>query len=251
MTYKRVEYLAEGVTLYQGDCRDVFPEISHADAVIMDPPYELSDSGPGASHFGMSLKKFDSIQYKEILNGFDFSVFEEIEKICVPFNMFCFCSNKQISKIMAYHEERGRSVTLLVWHKTNAAPFANGVWRGDIEYVVHVRAKGATFVGGAIEKKKVFNHPIIQDDEHPTVKPISILEKYIRICSAEGGTILDPFAGSGSCGVAAIKLGRKFTGIEISPVYFDIACRRISDALSRPDMFVAPRVVPVKQETFI
>ena len=51
-------------------------------------------------------------------------------------------------------------------------------------------------------------------------------------------TILDPFMGSGTTGVAAVKLGRKFIGIEIEPKYFDIACRRISEALKQPDMFI-------------
>ena len=55
--------------------------------------------------------------------------------------------------------------------------------------------------------------------------------------------------GSGTTGVAAVKMGRKFIGIEIEPKYFDVACRRISDALKQPDMFVAPPK-PAKQETF-
>lgn len=55
-----------------------------------------------------------------------------------------------------------------------------------------------------------------------------------------GQSIVDPYCGSASTGVAAVKLGRKFTGIEIDPGYFDIACRRIEAALREPDMFVAP-----------
>jgi DNA modification methylase len=54
----------------------------------------------------------------------------------------------------------------------------------------------------------------------------------------EGGTILDPFMGSGTTGVAAVKLGRKFIGIEIEPNYFEIACRRIKEALKQPDLFI-------------
>jgi DNA modification methylase len=61
------------------------------------------------------------------------------------------------------------------------------------------------------------------------------------------GIILDPFMGSGTTGVAAVKLGRKFIGIEIEPKYFDIACRRISEALKQPDMFIEPHK-PAKQE---
>ena len=65
----------------------------------------------------------------------------------------------------------------------------------------------------------------------------------------DADTILDPFMGSGTTGVAAVRLGRKFTGIEIDPGYFDIACRRIEAALREPDMFVAPPK-PAKQEAF-
>lgn len=227
-------------TLYLGDCRDVLPSLGSADAVVMDPPYELSDAGPGKSHFGMSLNKFDSIDYKNIVSGFDQdAVFAALERVCQPFNMFCFCSNKQISAIMAYHEARGRSTTLVVWHKTNAAPFANGVWRGDIEYCIHARDKGAVFIGNAQEKKKVTEYPLVSDDSHPTVKPLGLIQKYIRICSKHDQIVIDPFMGSGTTGVAALNLGRKFIGIEIDRKHFDTACRRVEDAHRRPDMLAA------------
>jgi DNA modification methylase len=62
--------------------------------------------------------------------------------------------------------------------------------------------------------------------------------------------IVDPFMGSGTTGVAAVKLGRKFTGIEINEKYFDIACRRITEALKQPDLFVEPPK-PAKQEALL
>jgi len=235
-------------TLYNGDCMEVLPTLSDVDAVVMDPPYELSSSGPGASHFGMSLNKFDGSDYKDIVEGFDFeTVFSLISEICSPFNMFCFCSNKQVSKIMRHHEAAGRSTTLLVWHKVNAAPFANGVWRGDIEYIVHARAKNAVFVGNATEKKKVSEYALVNDSAHPTVKPLGLIQKYVRICSNTGQTILDPFMGSGTTGIASVKEGRKFIGIEKEARYFDIACSRIEKAVRSPDMFVNPW----KQEAMI
>ncbi|WP_424360258.1 DNA methyltransferase [Methylocystis parvus] len=84
--------------------------------------------------------------------------------------------------------------------------------------------------------------------DHPTQKPIEVMRWCIGHLPEDARTILDPFMGSGTTGVAAVKLGRKFTGIEIEPKYFDIACRRIADALARPDLFVeAPK--PPKQET--
>jgi site-specific DNA-methyltransferase (adenine-specific) len=246
MSFRR-ETLAEGVELWLGDCLEVLPTLGAVDLVLTDPPYELSSAGPGKSHYGMSLRKFDSKAYTDIVAGFDEAIFFPlVEAVCRPLNLFCFCSNKQISKIMSYHETRGRATTLLVWHKVNAAPFANGVWRGDIEYCVHARDAGAVFVGNAEEKKKVSEHPIVNDDAHPTVKPLAIVEKYIRIGSRQGQTVLDPYCGLGTSGVAAVKLGRRFTGIEIDPGYFDIACRRIEAALKQPDMFI-PTPEPLKQ----
>ena len=226
-------------TLHLGDCRDILPTLPKVDAVVTDPPYVLSDSGPGESHFGMSLNKFDGEDYKAIVSGFDFEgVFGALEAVCEPFNLFCFCSNKQISSLMAYHEARGRATTLLVWHKVNAAPFANGVWRGDIEYCIHARGKGAVFVGNAQEKKKVSEFPLVQDAAHPTVKPLGLMRKYVGICSHADQTILDPFMGSGTTGVAAVQMGRDFIGIEREPKYFDIACKRIEDAQRQKDLFI-------------
>lgn len=188
----------------------------------------------------MSLSKFDSAGYKDIVSGFDISLFELMEKVCSPFNMFCFCSNKQISKIMAYHEAKGRSTTLLVWNKINSVPFANGVWRGDIEYIVHAKDAGATFLGNAEEKKKVSEFSTVRDFEHPTVKPLELIKKYVKICSVVGQTILDPFMGSGTTLVACAKMGRSGMGIEIEQKYFDIACKRIEEVYKQPDFFIEP-----------
>lgn len=236
-------------TLLLGDCLSIMPHLGKVNAVIADPPYELSSSGPGKSHFGMSLSKFDGEAYKSIVSGVDYcQINDRISDICNPFNMFCFCSNKQISKLMTDCEGRGYSTTLVIWHKTNAAPFANGVWRGDIEYVVHARGKGAIFKGGAVEKKKVTELPLVIDSAHPTVKPQEILKKYVKICSNTGDTILDPFMGSGTTGVACVKLGRKFIGIEISEDYFDIAVKRIQGAYNEPDMFLEAKAPEATQD---
>ena len=74
--------------------------------------------------------------------------------------------------------------------------------------------------------------------EHPTQKPIEVMKWCIEHLPPHVSTVIDPFMGSGTTGVAAVKLGRKFIGIEIHEPYFDIAVRRISDALKQPDMFI-------------
>ena len=234
-----------GQLLIQSDCLEVMPTLPRVDAVVTDPPYELSSSGPGASHFGMSLSKFDGAAYKSIVNGIDYSdLFDGFRSAQSVLNGFVFCSNKQVSKLMAECEGRGLSTTLLVWHKTNAAPFANGVWRGDIEYIVHFRGKGATFNGGATEKTKVLPHPIVVDDAHPTVKPQQIVQRLIRNCSDVEDTVLDPFMGSGTTLVACQRLGRQGIGIELDESYFEIAAKRVEEACRQPDLFVTPPAPP-------
>ena len=76
------------------------------------------------------------------------------------------------------------------------------------------------------------------------------MSELVGLFSTPGETILDPFMGSGTTGVACVKLGRKFIGIEIDPTYFDIACKRIADAYKQPDMFVE-RPAPPKQEALL
>ena len=80
---------------------------------------------------------------------------------------------------------------------------------------------------------------------HPTQKPIELMQKVVGWTS---GTVLDPFMGSGTTGVACVKMGRKFIGIEREPQYFEIACKRIEDAYRQGDLFVAPPA-PEKKTT--
>jgi site-specific DNA-methyltransferase (adenine-specific)/modification methylase len=76
------------------------------------------------------------------------------------------------------------------------------------------------------------------EKQHPHQKPVALMRSCIEY--AGGGTVLDPYMGSASTGVAAVRLGLPFIGIEIDKKYFDIACRRIEEAYRQPDMFVAP-----------
>jgi DNA modification methylase len=73
---------------------------------------------------------------------------------------------------------------------------------------------------------------------HPCPKPIGWMTWLVNLATRRGERIVDPFMGSGTTGVAAVKLGRRFTGIEIDAGYFDIACRRIDAALTEPDFFI-------------
>ena len=86
--------------------------------------------------------------------------------------------------------------------------------------------------------------------EHPTQKPVEVM-KWCLSFLPDAKTIFDPFMGSGTTGVACVKTGRSFIGIEIDPDYFDIACKRIREAYAQPDMFVDPQKDTATQEKLL
>jgi len=223
-------YQDENCTIYHGDCRDILPDLPKVDLVLTDPPYELDKRESGKSSL-KSLQKFNSEELHKISDGFDINILSDIN--CNPFNMFCFCSNKQISRIMATGEDLGYSTNLLIWYKNNAAPFANGVWKNDIEFCIHMKESGAYFEGNSRIKSKVFTHPIVTDKSHPTVKPLDLIKKYIMIGSDESHLILDPFMGSGTTLRAAKDLNRHCIGIEMEEKYCEIAVKRLSQEVMK------------------
>jgi len=78
--------------------------------------------------------------------------------------------------------------------------------------------------------------------------PTQIAERCCSLWSDVKGTVVDPFMGSGTTGVACAKMGRRFIGIELDPGYFEIACKRIEEAYRQPDMFVEPPSKPHQEK---
>ena len=234
----RVEHLAEGVTLYLGDCREILPMLGKVDAVISDPPYEISAAGGGIGRKRQYLK---DIRH-HIDAGF------EVDMLAPFKNWLIFCGKPQLTKLIARAEASELRWQLLTWNKTNPTPLTNANYLPDTEYMVHgfVRhdwESKTRFVVGQVEKSGF---------DHPTVKPLYVMRKAVQSATVRGDSILDPFCGTGSTGVAAVTLGRKFIGIEIEPKYFDIACKRIEKALSQKDMFVdRPALIAPKQESML
>jgi site-specific DNA-methyltransferase (adenine-specific) len=215
-----------------GDCLEVMRQMPDkcVDLVLTDPPYEISDSQPGASEL-MSLGKYNSKDFGNVTIGFSVEeTLGECLRLCKGgCNMFVFCSNKQISKIMGWGEKKGFYTTLLVWNKNNAAPFANGVWRQDAEFIVHIRESGAYFQGDAEIKKKVTIFPTNASQfGHPTEKPVELIKKFITIGSKEGDLIFDPFGGSCTTAVACKQMNRKYICIEKEAKYVSICNERLA-----------------------
>ena len=233
----RVEHLAEGVSLYLGDCLEVLPTLGRFDAVVTDPPY-----GIGADR---TMHKQGGTQYGKAAAPKREYRDTEWDLKPIPSELMSLVQNAGRWNVIfgGNYYTFPASSCWLVWDKENGD---NGFADCELAW---------TNLPKAVRRIKwMWNGMLRKNGEqregHPTQKPFEVMKWAIGHLPEPNLTILDPFMGSGTTGVAAVKLGRKFTGIEIDPGYFDIACRRIEAALREPDMFVeAPK--PPKQEALL
>ena len=231
--------------IYLGDCLDIIDKIpdNSIDLIVTDPPYIYNMNG-GDGFLRKRDKYNKKSKLRNIIDGFNIDLhFTKWKRILKKFNVFIFCSNKQISTIMKWGEDNNYITTLLVWHKTNASPFSNGVWKSDLEFCVHIREKGATFQGKSKDKSKIYISPTEKNKYgHPTEKPLQLIKKYIKLGSNERDVILDPFLGSGTTVNACIDLNRQYIGVEIDEQYYKIAKNREQRAIGNIGLFKNPSI---------
>lgn len=235
------EVLIGDCRLILGDCLEVMPTLGTFDAVVTDPPYEFETDGAGI--FRSNRKNMDEIKASGLDKGFDHSAFRSHQFSAAVF----FCHNDQLVKLTGHIDAEYDRWAVCSWHKTNPMPVANKHYQPDTEFWIHGWLRSHPPTGKLSEKKRYYFGPGGQDTSiaHPTVKPMPLMGKVIT--NVSGDHILDPFMGSGTTGVACVKLGRKFTGIELDPDYFEIACERIRKAYAQPDMFVPAPERPVQE----
>jgi site-specific DNA-methyltransferase (adenine-specific)/modification methylase len=216
---KRVERIGD-CTLHLGDCREILPTLGKVDAVVTDPPYGLGESNQ-KKH--MSRGKLAAPR--------DYGDYSWDE---FPADQSVIDTLRAISKWQIIFG--GNYFTLpptscwLVWDKLNGNNhFA------DCELAW-------TNIPKAVRRICFMWNGMLRAEAgarcHPTQKPIEVMKWCIGHIPTPNSLIIDPFMGSGTTGVACVKLGRKFIGIELEPKYFDIACRRIDDAYKQGDMFL-------------
>ena len=126
---------------------------------------------------------------------------------------------------------------MLTWHKTNPVPACGNKYLTDTEYILFFREKGVKIYGEFKTKFTYYITPLNQSDKkkygHPTIKPINIVTNLIVNSSLENGIVFDPFMGSGTTGLAALELNRKFIGIELNEEYFELSKQRILEKSSK------------------
>lgn len=206
-------------TLYLGDCLDILPTLGKVDAVVTDPPY-----GIGYSHgvWGGCLAGATRFDHHPITGDSE------------PFDPAPFLGYGQVVMFGGNHyaDRLPPSPCWLVWDKRD------GIGSND---QADCEMAWTNFDRPARLKRHLWNGMLKASERgeprvHPTQKPIEVMAWCVGLVDS-GATVLDPFMGSGTTGVACARTGRDFIGIEIGPGYFEIAVKRIKAALAQPSLF--------------
>ena len=219
-------------TLYLGDCREILPTLPKVDAVITDPPYsanthKMAKTNKGAGH-GIPLITFSSLSGEQ---------FDQVMDLCVAISngwIVATCDYKHAAR----HYDSPYFIRLGAWVKPNPMPQISADRPGQgFETILILHS-------GRIQKQwnrgggaGVWTFPVQPCALVPTQKPIALISSLVNDFTSRLQTIADPFMGSGTTGVAACQLGRKFIGIEREPKHFDIACERIAAANAQCSLF--------------
>ena len=208
--------------LILGDCREVLPTLGRVEAVIWDPPWGI-DFGEYSKH------KDKSSEYAEWMA----ERLPLAEGLLVD-GWFVVFQGPRRAHEWSTLVPRPWRVMACAKNFTQILPGLGPVWSTDFALFWPVGKPEATARSGRdfhIANTTDFS---TRPKGHPCPRPLDQMHHLVSCFSTEGTTVLDPTMGSGTTGVAAVQLGRRFVGIEIDEQYFDIACRRIADALSRP-----------------
>lgn len=211
-------------TLYCGDCLEIMPTLGEVDGVVTDPPYGIEHIVGGYGRIVRLIK-----------NDVDLSVTTTALKIInnVQSNIWVMVFYSPRNTATFYREIIcGDYVGEIVWDKK--APGLGEGLRYQHENIALFKIGVPDKLEPMFSVLSSYRVGVV----HPHEKPLPLMRRLCEIMPA--ATILDPFMGSGTTGVACVKLGRKFIGIELDHQYFDIACQRIEEAYAQPDMFVEP-----------
>lgn len=219
--------------IYNMDCLEGMRQMADGsvDCIVSDPPYVVGTTGAGM--YKQDDKRYvKELEAADIVDGFSTEILDEMCRLMKAINVCLFCSQKQIIPLLDYFVKgKGCNYNLLSWHKSNPIPACGNKYITDTEFVLFFREKGVKVYGTTETKKTWWVTPLNVTDKqkygHPTCKPESIVECLIKNHSQEKDVVLDPFIGSGTTAIAALKNKRHFIGFEIDATYYTMASRRI------------------------
>ena len=243
--------------LWLGSCLDVLPGIAEANALISDPPYEaeahtmdrrVKRRGPS------DILQPEILSFAPIASDTRSAVADWSAKNVSGWAL-AFCQVEAVTLWRDAFEVAGAKYKRgMIWVKPDGMPQYNGQMPGmgyESICAAWCGPGASRWNGGGRHGVFIHNKNSGGKHEHETQKPVPLMRELVGLFSDYGDVIIDPFMGSGTTGVACVKLGRRFIGIEIEPKYFDIACRRIEEAYKQPDMFVSSPAPKAEQLTLL
>lgn len=233
--------------LILGDCLNALQDIPDGsiDLIVTDQPYFLPSWTGGGFMDETHDRWKDEINQDNLAKSYDISAFAEIADRIQggKINAYFFCNKLQIPQYFdEYVNKRGCKFDILCWHKDNAMPTFHNKYLTDTEYLLYFRKSGCYCNPQSYNDAKTwFVQSINNKDKqmygHPTIKPLNIVQTIIRNSSEYGGVILDPFCGSGTTAIAAIREKRHWICIEKDPKFYEVAKKRIENELKQPTLF--------------
>lgn len=224
-----------GCTLINGDALEVLPTLPKSDLVVTDAPYKLTSGGNTTAEMGGCFAKEKYDNSGSIVNcEIDWPDFMPpiYDALRDQAHAYFMANNRHLANCENAALDAGfRLHNWLVWDKVSGTP--NRWYMKNCEFTGFFY-KGVAFYINDMSAKQIIRCPQVDESAHPTEKPVSLMQNYIEQSSQRGQVVLDPFMGSGTTGVAAMRSGRKFIGIEKDAKYFDIAVARITKEVERP-----------------
>ena len=217
----RCERIHDAV-LYQGDCREILPLLPKVDAVVTDPPYGVN-LGERANN-----QRFDRKSYSLFADTEEFVRDTAVPATCLALSLAKRAAITTGVRNMHLYPRPKHIGAIYYPAATGCNSWGFSCWQPIFYY-------GADAYAGEGSRADSFQSTeAAERSDHPCPKPIGQMLWIVNRATRDGETILDPFMGSGTTGVACAKLGRKFIGIELEERYFSIACKRIEAVYKEP-----------------
>lgn len=236
------EEIIGNARLILGDCREVLPTLGRVGTIISDPPFE-KEAHTAMRRTAASIRsgKMDELDFDAIDEDTRRFVAEWAAKNCDGWALW-FCQIEAVAAWRDATEKYGAKYKrACIWVKPDSSPQFNGQGpaQGYESIVASWNGSGHS-VWNAGGKRGVYTHLVNNPERHgahKTEKPRRLMSELVADFAPSCGIVLDCFMGSGTTGVACSMANRDFIGIELSPKYFDIACRRIEDAQRQGNLF--------------
>lgn len=216
------------VTLIQGDMREVLPQLEERAALVLtDPPYALTSGGAATGEMGGCFARgrydnsgalFDLVPWDDLAPAIFAAARDDADAIVMA-------NDRNLAEAQMALEAAGWGFhRILVWHKGTVTP--NRYFMQGLEFGLYMwRGRARTINDCAAHP--LIRCPQVDVTDHPTEKPVALFRRWIELTTDPGDLVLDPFLGSGTAAVAAMRAGRRFVGVEKNPRWFEAAVARV------------------------